>query len=274
MNVRVWEPVTTTAAAAGRGSLLEDLHSGACPAVIVRSFYPPAHCAEIVSTLDERGDELVRAYLYPGHDTPYVTVRNVGCFLMQHLDDPGLYFEEAARSERLFDELFASVDDPRRAIRDFVAELAGGWSVDVASEDDGRRYASCIIRVHEDGDGAPIHRDRALADASGYCVARLRDQLSAVLSLQRPSSGGEVVIYSREWEPELDARKSRGTLGYPAEVVEGSASFSIAGEPGDLYLLNPGFFHEIKPSFGDRRRVALGTFFARDPDTRSVRFWS
>jgi hypothetical protein len=131
-----------------------------------------------------------------------------------------------------------------------------------------------VVRIHGDGEGAPIHRDRALADAQGWTVSQFHTQLSAVLSLQKPESGGELVIYRRGWTPADDALKKQGTLGYPEQLVAGADACIVEAQEGDLYIFNAGFFHEIRASYGPRLRVTLGTFFAFSPDDPRVIFWS
>ena len=163
--------------------------------------------------------------------------------------------------------------DPRAQVRALVAQLMPHKRVGIA-EEDGRCYSSAVVRVHGDGDAAPVHRDKALADADGWRVSQLTTQLSAVLCLQKPERGGELVMYRRMWTEEDEAHKALGTLGYPKTLVTDVESCTIGAREGDLYIINPSLFHEIKATHGQRRRMTLGTFFGFADATPELLFWS
>jgi hypothetical protein len=95
-----------------------------------------------------------------------------------------------------------------------------------------------------------------------------------VLCLQRPERGGELVMYRRMWTAEDEAHKARGTLGYPSTLVRDAERCAIAANQGDLYIINPSLFHEIKATHGARRRMTLGTFFGFSETSSDVLFWS
>jgi hypothetical protein len=269
-----WRVAQTTATRASVefSDIIEDLAAGTRPALLVRGFFDPADCRRIVHRLTD-GTGFISQFSYRMFDGNVLEVKKVGPFLMQYLDARERYFIEARRADALFDAVFAQMPDPRTKVRALVAQLMPHKQVSVADED-GIDYSSAVVRVHGDGDGAPVHRDKALADAHGWRVSKLTTQLSAVLCLQRPECGGELVIYRRMWTAEDEAHKARGTLGYPKALVQAVESCSIAAQEGDLYIINPSLFHEIKVTHGQRRRMTLGTFFGFTDTTQEVLFWS
>lgn len=270
----VWRVAETTRdrLTANYPDIMRELASGAHPALLVRGFFDPGNCRRIVERLTG-GDGAISQFSYPMFDGKVLEVKKVGPFLMQYLNARERYFAEARRADQLFDTVFAHMPDPRAAVRALVAALMPAHRVAVADEA-GEPYSSAVVRVHADGDGAPVHRDKALADASGWRVSQLKTQLSAVLCLQRPAHGGELVMYRRMWTAEDEAHKARGTLGYPSTLVRDAEQCSIAANEGDLYIINPSLFHEIKVTRGERRRMTLGTFFGFSEAEPEVLFWS
>ena len=84
-----------------------------------------------------------------------------------------------------------------------------------------------------------------------------------------------MIIYRKRWSKDDEKYKNIGALGYRPEVIDNEiASVSIRGKTGDLYIINPDFFHEIKPVAGNRRRITLGTFIAFDPAGGDIVAWS
>jgi hypothetical protein len=252
--------------------IIEQLAAGTYPALLVRGFFDPADCRRIVARLTG-GAASISQFCYPMFDGNVLEVKKVGPFLMQYLNARERYFAEARRADALFDAVFSQMPDPRTQVRALVAQLMPHKRVSVADED-GIRYSSAVVRVHGDGDSAPVHRDKALVDAEGWRVSQLTTQLSAVLCLQKPEHGGKLVMYRRMWTAEDEAHKARGTLGYPKTLVQGVESCAIAAREGDLYIINPSLFHEIKATHGQRRRMTLGTFFGFANSTPEVLFWS
>lgn len=253
--------------------ILYDLEIGQRPAIVVRGFYSKEYCREVVSRLSAMSGTAITTFSYPKFDGTSIAVNNVGPFLMQYIADPTAYFSEARRADATFAELFKGIPDVRQDVRSFITTLMEGKQAVTASEN-GIPYSSSVIRVHGDGEGAPLHRDRALADAQGWMVSQFQTQFSAVLSLQKPTAGGELVMYRRLWSPGDDASKPKGTLGYSEALVDDAVGSVVNSEEGDLYILNPGFFHEIRPSFGQRLRLTLGVFFAVSQDDPRMVFWS
>lgn len=271
---RRWRAARTTVERVGSEfpDIVEQLAAGTYPALLVRGFFDPADCRRIVARLTG-GADAISQFHYPMFDGNVLEVKKVGPFLMQYLSARERYFAEARRADALFDVVFSQMPDPRARVRTLVAQLMPHKRVGVA-EEDGIPYSSAVVRVHGDGDRALVHRDKALVDAKGWRVSHLTTQLSAVLCLQKPERGGELVMYRRMWTAEDEAHKARGTLGYPSALVQDSEGCTIAASEGDLYIINPSLFHEIKTTRGQRRRMTLGTFFGFTNTTPEVLFWS
>ena len=230
--------------------------SGEIAAVVIEGFWPSEQCREITARVAHAG--------ISEFDYGTAIVKTVGVFLMQFAKDPAAYFTQAKVAEKSFQHLFAGLPDPRAGVREALASLAG-CTVRVPQNAEGIPYSASVLRIHDRSEGAPLHRDKALVDAVGFEVSRFPAQLSAVMMINPPGRGGELVMYRKLWDEQDECFKNQGALGYSSDAVAGAASVSIAGGVGDLYILNPSFFHEIRPVLDDSRRITLGTFVAFDP---------
>ncbi|MES2461355.1 MAG: hypothetical protein V4671_12295 [Armatimonadota bacterium] len=233
------------------------LWSGEIAALLIEGFWPAEECARITARVNQTGIQ--------EFDYGTAVVKTIGIFLMQYANNPAAYFEQAAAAEKTFGELFMGVPDPRDAVRDALSTLAG-QSVRVPRSPDGVPYSASVLRIHDLGEGAPLHRDKALVDAMGFEVSQYAAQLSAVLMIHPATTGGELVLYRKRWDKTDEAYKHQGALGYRGDAVAETDSVSVQGGVGDLYVLNPSFFHEIRPVRDSSRRITLGTFVAFDPD--------
>ncbi|MFI9778714.1 hypothetical protein ACIHCV_29045 [Streptomyces sp. NPDC051956] len=195
------------------------------------------------------------------------SLTTIGPYLAKHLADPGTYFEQAAAAE----ERTASVGfDLADRVRDELAEVLALDSFDVARESDGRAFASKNVRIYSDGVRTPLHNDNMMRDAAGtgLVLERLRHHLSVVVCLQECDGGGELEIHRKQWEPSDERFKIVDGLGYDDAVTAGAPFHRFKPQAGDVYLLNPTYYHSIeKPTGTDR--VTMGFFFGFFDDTFS-----
>jgi hypothetical protein len=129
-------------------------------------------------------------------------------------------------------------------------------------ERDGRRYPDSNVRIYPDGIDTPLHNDNIMRDANstGLVLAGLKHQLSCVVCVQECDEGGELQMYRRAWQPGDEQYKIQGGLGYDEAVVAGAPCYEFKPRTGDVYLLNPTYYHAIKRVSG-ADRVTLGFFF-------------
>lgn len=80
-------------------------------------------------------------------------------------------------------------------------------------------------------------------------------------------------MYNRKWREEDEVYKTPGALGYQDDVISGAKSCAFKPKTGDIYLLNPRFYHEIeRVDAGDR--ITMGFFFGLQDNLGSAVAWS
>jgi hypothetical protein len=237
--------------------VLSGLVRGDVAVVVLRGLLPAAVF---------RGNrERVRSLFHRRTTTRYRNgaLTTIGPYLAKHLDRPDRYFTEAAGAAALLSG--AGVDLADR-VRARLREVLGLARLEPAREPDGRRYPPGVVRIHADGVSNPLHNDNIMRDAAGtgLAVAGLRYQLSCVVCIEECTAGGELVTHRRSWTAGDERFKVAGELGYRPEVTRGAASHEFRPRAGDVYLINPTYYHEIKRVAG-ADRVTLG-FFIGFPD--------
>ena len=105
-----------------------------------------------------------------------------------------------------------------------------------------------------------------------YLVSEYQNQLSAILYLQSPQSGGELTIYDKQWCKDDESRRNPD-FGYSSDVVDGVEHVTIRPIPGNLVLLNPNYYHKIGSICGTKPRISIGFFFAESSEN-NLYCWS
>lgn len=239
-------------------ALLRDLVDGRAAVVVLRGL--------LREDAFTRNLARVRELFGSASTTQYVngTLTTIGPYLNKYLDDLDGYFQAAKESETMLAE--ASFDLAART-RQELREQFGLQSLEPAREPDGREYAGSVVRIHADGVRNPLHNDNIMRDARNVDIV-LRDlayQLSCVVCLQECTSGGELWMYRKPWEPTDEQHKIPGHLGYDEQVVAGVPAHEFKPRTGDVYLINPTRYHAIERVSGTDR-LTMGFFigFADD----------
>lgn len=192
--------------------------------------------------------------------TSYVNgaLTTIGPYLAKSLRTPAQYFSEAARIGQLFRE--AGFNFPQ-TVRERLVSCLGLSSLQPAVEPTGQAYADCVVRIHADGVRNPLHNDCIMRDGAeaGLSVASITHQLSCVVCLQECDDGGELVHYPKRWQVEDEPHKIPGGLGYDEAVVSGHVALRFKPQQGDIYLINPCYYHAIDRVSG-ADRLTMGFF--------------
>jgi hypothetical protein len=254
-----WEPVVLQLDefarrpdALGR-SLLADLAEGTLPVLVLRGLLPQGAVG--------RNRERVSGLFQAATTTRYAngSLTTVGPYLAKYLPAPGAYFQDAATAQSM---LRLAGYDLTVLTRQALAELFGLRSFEPAVEPDGSRYAEQNVRIYPVGNRTPLHNDNIMRDAAGtgLLLADLACHLSCVVCLQECDNGGELQVHRRVWEPAHEQFKSTGSLGYDDAVVADVPYHRYKPQTGDVYLLNPTYYHSIERVSGCDR-VTMGFFF-------------
>jgi hypothetical protein len=230
----------------------KELAMGRVGIVVLRGLLEP----EVMVKAKSSVDQLVVA----SATTSYVNgaLTTIGPYLAKSVGSPGEYFREAERVARLFDE--ADFDLPA-LVRKRLISCLGLTTMRPAVESTGEIYADCIVRIHADGVRNPLHNDFIVRDGkqAGLSVATITHQLSCVVCLQECDSGGELFHYQKFWEAEDEVYKIKGGLGYDEAVVGTCEPLKFKPRKGDIYLINPVYYHSIERVQGSDR-LTMGFF--------------
>ena len=241
-------------------------------AVVIRDFYPPEHCREVAARIARDADYLVTTKEYANAAGAKVELRFIGPGLGQYVGDREGYFREARLAGPKMEKLYSGLPDPRKMVRDSIAQLLPGREVIVGNED-GLTYSDAVVRVMMEGDQSALHRDSAMTYFKGWMVSQFPTQFSALVCFQMSESGGELIVYKQRWTPEDDETRAKGVTGFDDSIVEGAVSCVIRPQEGDLYIFHPEIYHDISPMTGPRNRITQGIFFAISPDDNRVVSW-
>ncbi|MEW2622444.1 proline hydroxylase [Streptomyces sp. NPDC048106] len=230
--------------------LLAGLAAGRYAAVRVPGLLSPERCEEILTALEHRTfDSYGKARVQP-------PVMRFGVGISDHMAQGGVadgYWAALEGHRRAWRDLGLSFD-PFAACRQALgAHWPGGVAV---GRRGGRELGDGVAR--EPNQGFLVHFD----DASREYTEDLLDvpligQFAFNLYLSVPPSGGETVLWRHRWQPEDEAYRLPASYGYDEAVVRGAESLEITPRVGEALLIDPRFFHAVRPSRG-ARRVALG----------------
>ena len=156
-------------------------------------------------------------------------------------------------------KIFGKEEKPDEKINEAICRISRLEKIDLASEDQ-QDYSLGIIRIWEDGDFGPLHRDNANFEVPDFKISKYQNQISCVLHLQTPEKGGELIVYKQRWQ-KLDEKFREIGFGYKRNVLNVSENAVIVPNQGDLMIFNPKFFHEILPTKGGTKRLTFGYFY-------------
>ena len=197
----------------------------------------------------------------------------IGISLVSHSANKEQYFEKSEKARPLLREIFKGLEDPRKKIHKFLSSLYHDYNILIA-EEDGKRYACGIIRIHDQGKSLHLHRDCVSFEAPNFYVAKNSGQLSCVLYLQTPAKGGGLKIYKKSWTRQ-DEKYREIEFGYSKKALKDcQESVVITPKPGDLVVFNPLFYHEILPVEASSERISLNLFAAFGFSGKKILTWS
>ena len=252
--------------------VLHELANLEWAAVVIRNFYAPEHCQEVVDRIRNNSERLVTTKEYANSAGAKVALRYIGPGLGQYHNDRESYFRESRLADHKLVSLYTDLPDPRKMVRDMIGKLLPGREVVIGSED-GIPYSDAVVRIMVEGDQSALHRDSALTYFKGWMVSQYPTQFSSLVCFQMSDSGGELVVYKRRWKLEDDDQKQEGVTGFPYSIIDGAESCMITPQQGDLYIFHPEIFHDIRPMQGSLDRITQGIFFAISPDDNRVVSW-
>lgn len=229
---------------------LADLAAGRCAAIRVPGLLPEVDRADIFAALTRATFE---SYGTERVDPP---VMRFGVGVSDHRDGGAVtdsYWESVARSNIAWADLGLTFD-PYALCRDMVGKAWPG-GVSVATRR-GREMGPGVAR--EPNQGFRVHFDDASREFDrDFLDHTLIGQFAFNLYLSVPEVGGETVVWRHRWTPGDESFRLPHSYGYDEAVVKDAESIEIKPQARDAVLLDPRYFHAVRPS-RDARRIALG----------------
>lgn len=230
--------------------LLAGLAAGRYAAVRVPGFLPRERCDEVLAALEARAfDSYGKARVQP-------PVMRFGVGISDHMADGGVsesYWRALEGHHEVWQGLGLSFDPFRVCREGLGAHWPGGVAV---GRRGGRQLGDGVAR--EPNQGFQVHFDDALREYAGDLLDEpLVGQFAFNLYLSVPPSGGETVLWRHRWQPEDEAYRLPASYGYDEAVVRGAEFLEITPQVGEALLIDPRYFHAVRPSRG-ARRIALG----------------
>ena len=261
MNLQ-WNPIEIEYKEIGQNkNTLEKIITGESPVLIIRNFYNNDSCKIIAQRIERKTFEKNEK------------IKKIGVSLVSFISRKTEYFIQANAFRKTLRRVFLGLEDPRKKIHKTLELLFPEKQVTIAVED-GKKYACGVIRLHELGDFAPIHRDNVSFEAKSFEVSKFSSQLSTVLYIQQSQKGGELVLHKKSWK-KSDEKFRNIDFGYSEDVISDcNQSIKIKPNQGDLVIINPNYYHEILPVKGSKRRISLGLFLALSNNGREIVTWS
>ncbi|NND87183.1 MAG: hypothetical protein HKM23_07685 [Nitrosopumilus sp.] len=257
----MWSPIIVETLEPNR-NYLELLSTGKIPAIIIRNFYDKDSCNTIVNRIEN-------SLLIIRNNKKF---KDIGSFLMSYITKRKEYFDDAMKNQKLFAKLLGDLKTTDK-IRQSVKKLFYVNSVTLASDSE-KYYSPCMIRVYKKGRKIPIHKDNVKFEGKEYNIADIDYQLSCVLHLQESESGGDLIIYKKQWERENE-RFRNIEFGYSSEVIKSSDFCVISNlNVGDLAIINPNYYHKVTEIKGDTQRITLSMFLGIYEDERKIVTWA
>jgi len=230
-------------------SEFEDLLCEKTSSLIIPNVLPESECVAICKKIFSNCKT---------SSSPGVTSK-IGTSLSSYIYEKSQYFSNSEMTNLLIQNLFSELSSPIKKMHDVISQITGKQIL-TASEK-GMLYSDCVIRIHKDGDSVHLHRDNSNFEMPDYDVSQCKNQLSAILYLQTPHSGGDLTLFDKKWCKD-DEYMRDPEFGYQSNIVDGATKSSISPVVGNMVILNPKFYHKIESVQGTKHRVSIGFFFA------------
>lgn len=171
------------------------------------------------------------------------------------------YLESASTHRADADRVFVAGFDPVRTIERVLGQFSGGRPVELPVASDGRAYAPFTLRRLTDGRQIGLHHDYHYPlDLYKELAPRVdtRTLVSWVVTLRKPTSGGELSVYGVTPDTPNPPKMPNGFQWDLVRLEKDFDSATYAMDVGDVFLLASGrCLHRIRPIKGSQSRVTM-----------------
>ena len=204
---------------------------------------------------------------------PTVFGATIGLSLSQKITSDRDYFEEAEKFRKVLQKLFMTNFEEK--FKSIISQISGGTKVEIPQENT-RYYTPATIRlVNPQAGGIPPHTGSEFLYNTGYDFfkkqADLADSMSYFLVIDKPDSGGELVIYDLFLS--ATDKTQEDLLAFFLEVkpkLDSCAQISLNPEVGDMIIFKGStIMHKVANVEGTKKRLTIGGFLAFSHEGRS-----
>jgi hapalindole-type alkaloid chlorinase len=255
------------------GDLIGDMFTRRCAGAIVEHVFSASMMAELTARI-RRG--------VAGLPQATASTFRGGLFgvpLVLSGEDLNDYLAAAEHFRAAIEPLFASEGGLEACLRDTLARVAGGRSVEVARAEDGRAYLPASIRVLVAGDSLPIHYENGTTkyDSMRPLLARIDRTtiMSFYLTVELAEEGGTLQYFSTDCSGDGD--RIIGDLGGPEKaraILAARGYIDVFPGVGDLLVFDGGRHYHLVTEVHRGTRWTLGGFFALTKEHDRVLYWS
>lgn len=234
------------------------LYQNKIPCILIPNFISDEKCNTILKSAKEQGLDY-----YEGTSP---RVGKIGATQYEHsFKSKFPYFLQAFIETQKRKKMVNSCKfDPLKLVFDLFEKE--GMPIKVMTENEYCDYYVGLFRFFEPGAFAYIHFDYAPYDGKNWAIEKISQQISFNVYLKLPKSGGEIVVYNKQWERDKYNKyrlpESTASYGFSEDMVKDVEYFEYAPKKGDLYFFNSRNFHEVKK--GDDYRFSMSSFIGRE----------
>ncbi len=232
---------------------LKDLSDGKYAVIVLKNALKKNQLSNIKKCLDKLTAKIETQVYVNGALTTF------GPYLAKYLNNLDGYFNAASATDELFGS--DSESDLRLYVRNHLRQTFNLNSLSVAKENNNLTYSPAVVRIHGKGVANPLHNDNIMRDAANtnLILRNLLVQLSCIVCIQECNGGGELKHYQKLWKLSDEIHKIPNGLGYKQDVITDANSYTFKPATGDIYLINPTYYHEIF-KVADQDRITMGFF--------------
>jgi hapalindole-type alkaloid chlorinase len=250
--------------------------------VIIREVFPSETVEQVVSRLENGAMKSI--YIDAPSDgttgTDFVPMGLYGRTLVSSQPDLKEYLNCAGAFQLECRKLFQGDLDFEKRIEKVLKGLSGGLPVQIPSSvEEKKSYTPATIRILYEGNEMPVHAGNEVQRLPNHNhLNHLLDtsfQFSYFIPISIPEGGGELVIYTLEWSPEVRG-SDRGDMYHLNEsLLEQHKSVTVAPGPGDMLVFDGGrYYHRVSPVLGERPRRTIGGFTGFSKQRDALYYWS
>ena len=239
---------------------IKKIINGENSSIVIRNFYEKQNCRKIINKISSMNVK---------NDSK--KFNHIGPFLMNYTTKKNEYFQNAQKANNIFRKIFENVENPVNKIKTVISKSFPDHTI-LKTKENKQDYATCTIRRHVKGKEVNLHKDNVQYEGTEYSVSKINNQLSCILHLQETEKGGNLSIYKKQWERNLEKFREI-EFGYSDFLKNDVVSDTIKSKVGDLVIINPNYLHEVTKIQGNSDRITLGMFFGIQNKTKKIFSW-